>query len=500
MSALLQPDPDTLAEVARELAIIDHASKTVRAWSPNREQMTAWEDLYHHRKTYFLKGRQIGMSTAVILYDVLWVTMNDAAGERVKCLLIWDTEDKGLAQIETAAWFCAQLGISHDPGTARIRWPNGSKLEHITAGGQAAGRSLTFQRVHASEMPWWRRASKTWAGMQASIDGAEATLETTMGLDEPLAADLWTKPNDWHKRFFTLESHDLYRADPRDLAPKDEEMLRKEGFTRLDTMAWAAAKIRDDFNGDKIEFFREYPQTALHPFVVAEGRWVRADPKVTEHIFDLDVEGFDGRVWTVDVYRRPEDCKAPVIAHDPALGKGGDNAVVLVIDAADDAICASFATNRCAPDDLALVIKSVWTHYTEAREVVRGGLSTVATIPPPVVIEPNGIGGAVVLLAKRAGVPVIEHVTDQHNKFLGMNYARRAIEEGRAFGPMLLAEEARDCRLERKQFVGKKDALMTLGIGYQYIEKNPWRPPPQGEKGRVVELGKKLKRHRRGQW
>jgi hypothetical protein len=492
----IEMEPAGIKYLARKMEIQDHGGTLMVPWEPYEEQEALWDALCGEDSVNILKPRQTGISTAGDWYDTLWTALQDCLGGQVTCALIWDTRKKAKEQISKCASFASQLGLPLSESTKEsITFTGGSRVEAYTAGALGGARSLSFQRVHASEVPWWQGASETWAALQPSLGlGASDLIETTMEMSgEPLAADLWRKDNSRFKLFFSFEQHSTYRMDPDrgpgELSEEDEEWLRNEGFTDRWSMAWWIWRLRNKMNGDIHRMFREYPQLERHAFSLAAGRWVRANPKVVPALWTMDVESGQGDgVWTVDWWAQIEETSMQhVIIVDTAHGVGGDRSVVTVLDKASDSIIAHFADNFCHRDDLALVAVAVQIKLQRQVQYLRKNKKQRWLPDIPIVVETNGPGGYTYESIVAEGGWAIPWQTGSENdatSYACLLAAKRGVEHGRYYGPKVLEEECD--RLHRKvhadgrtgPWVGPKDTLMTLGIGSLWIEKNPFVSEP----------------------
>ena len=468
-----------LARFAKHVRIRDQDGEGLVPFTLNREQVRVAEAAERHPWVYVLKARQVGLTTLWLFFDVLWCWVHDAVGKPVRCILLWDSEPNVKGKVRLCAWFCRELGIPHTPFSLKIEFPNGSEIVGLTAGGRTPGRSLDgADRVHASEMPYWRDGAETWQGVMALVsEDKSVTIETTMDVREPLARSLWDRPNNFHKMFLPVSAHTSYRAPERVplLTAEDKVLLSEEGFNiedddQLSAGAWWLNKLHTDCDGDWHLLKKDYPQKPEHCFAVAEGRWVKSGAVVTSPLQRVPVEGMDGDRWVLEIYRHPEDVKGfCVISVDTATGAGLDSSVVLVYDSHDGAICAHFASDRVLYHDLARVAKEAHARYSMGPGVLKERPDRFRT--PRVVVETNGVGKNTSRAMDQAGLPHDSWDTKREEKYRCMRAARLAIERKKAQGPEALSIEAGGCYYERGDFRGPKDTLMAYGIASIYSER-----------------------------
>ena len=489
----VQFDPEGIIKLAARMRIQDHASERLIKWDLYEEQKTLLRESCQELRINVLKSRQIGTSLTGDFFDVIWTAVHAALGGRVTCGLIWDTKDKAWEQIARCKSFLTDLGIpmQRKPSAGCLYISGGSRIKAYTAGALGGTRSLSLQRVHCSELPWWQQASETWAALQPSLGlGAPILIETTMDMSgDPLAATLWRKPSKRKKLFFSFEDHVQYRLPADDLPDHVEEWLRTEGFTNRKAMAWWWDNLEEKLNGDKHKAFREYPQLERHAFSVAEGRWVMKDP---DPITPFKVDRYPSKLtenytWEIEWYVPIEETSGQlVISVDTAEGGGGDNSVILARDKQTRGIICAFWHNYCHRDELGFLAVTVQEQLTAEVRYRRLNQRQYHLVDPVIVCETNGPGKYTFQTIKDLGGTAIPFKTGSDVSGLQhdcLRSAKRDIEAGLAFGPALLGEECQS--LHRKIYadgrtgpwVGKKDMMMTLGFSGLHIDKNPYIEP-----------------------
>ncbi|MCC7173494.1 MAG: hypothetical protein IT459_23825 [Planctomycetes bacterium] len=507
MGALPNLSAQDIADIARALSITDHATGARRLWKPNPEQLRYWQETERHRYIFVAKPRQIGLTTAVTLDDVLWTATCDAAGHRVRCGIVVDTDEKTRERMRLAADFVAQLGLEAECGSHRITFPNGSEIVGMTAGGNRAGASTTFQRLHLSELPFWPDGQETYAALMPALSpGGVCVIESTMDTRSELAPSLWRTPNAYAKVFFGVEQHDEYRSDPATLTAEDETWLREEGFTDRAAMAWWLWALENLCGGDVVRCFREFPQREEHMFQAAEGRWVAIDvtPEVPcvrrpPHPMAgrtwprvLEVSGIAGDAWPVLIWREPAEASRQLAAWvDTAEGKGLSHSALVMIDKRDGGLVATFNDDTILGDDLARVALAVAELFTS--RVIPIGQTRPDVVRPLVRIEDNGPGQTTVQAARRLGLVFEAYNMTAERQYQQMLEAKRAIEgsPGGFVGPARMAKETAGChRDEHGRFTGPKDLLMCLGGAQVMRREVPYKDPharrPEEDRNRVV--------------
>lgn len=491
---LLNLPANTVYELAREMKIVDHRSGVLGNWEPNYEQYKMWMTMHAHKYCYFLKVRQIGASTAILFDDVLWTSGNDALGQEVKCGVIIDTDEKAKEQLRRAEGFLNQMNIAYKTRGNNITFPNGSMMHFATAGGRRIGASVTFQRLHLTEVPFWRDATNAFnAIMQTLVLDGQCIIETTMGLDDPVGMNLWVDTNQYEKVFFPFEEHLEYRVEDEDdpnyyMSDKEESWLRSEGFTDTKSMRYWLWLLRNKSANDVHKNFREYPQTPEHSFKFAEGRWCNTDPEVLEPVEHYALPGIPGEIR---IYRQPADSSHHVVVGvDTGGGLGRDNSAVAVVDGLDGMILATYVNSDVKTNELAQVAKSLQDRYTYHRQ---DGASIIHRVPP-IRIEVNGIGYGTAHALMGLRCKLFEFSTSADYAQRCMEITSRKVTEGVAFGPADLNFEAKQIRTKGGQFLGFKDLFMTLGFCYDWLERNPYKALPQSKRTGVFDLRDRLKK------
>lgn len=462
-----------IADVARHLRIVDHVTGASSPWQMNAEQTRYLLESERHPFIFVAKPRQIGMTTVVTLDDVLAVQIADSAGHRVRCGIVVDTDEKTRERMSLAADFCKQIGFPVTANTSRIVWPNGSEIVGMTAGGNRAGASTTFQRLHLSELPFWPDPASVYASLMPALSpGGTCVIESTMDTTTSFARDLWRADNGFFKLFFPVEDHLEYRAPAGTLTPEKALWLEREGFTDSEAKAWWLWALENLCGGDVVRCMREFPQKPEHMFQAAEQRWVRKTPRVLEPVDRVRVLGVTEE-WVLDIYTKPADCSRDVmIGVDTATGKGQDRSVVAVVDRTSKRLLACFSSDTALGDDVAKVAQAAYQHFTTDYIDLRTMKTEYRR--PAMLVEDNTTGQVVIQPLQRLGVPFESFDTDEATKLQGMSEAKRAVEAGILEGPKELAQECDEChRDEYGKFKGHKDILMACGFCYRRIVAAP---------------------------
>jgi hypothetical protein len=213
-----------------------------------------------------------------------------------------------------------------------------------TAGDPNAGRGLTVQNLHCSEVARWRGdARATLAGLLATMPatGGEVVLESTAQGAHGCFYEEWmgAEANGWVRHFFPWWWEASYKREPGEDAASEEEraLVETHGLTR-EQIAFRR-RLQRQFG---VLARQEYPENADDCFL-ASGHCV------------FDVEAIERRLreapmpveyrWggTLQIWLRPLAGREYLLAVDTAGGGSeGDYAAMQVLDAATGLQCAEF--------------------------------------------------------------------------------------------------------------------------------------------------------------
>lgn len=489
MTGLVRIPWQVCAQTASRLSIVDHVSGTRRQWVPHQEQVQIWQALEAHDWVMVAKARRIGATTAVVLYDVLWTSLQDHLGSNVACGIVLQGDDETKKRVALASDMCGQLramgGADFTSTTERVVFRRaGAEIESITAGGKAVGRSSGYQRLHHSEVPYWP-SETTYSSLMPTLSlGGSVTVETTFDINQPngrQAKELWQAENRYHKLFFPMSSHADYRAPAGDIDDEKWSELHKLGWKDREAASWFwTIAVRDLCAGDLMRALREYPETVEHMFSSSAGRYIQSTPKVVPCVSRIVTTGVHGDTYVTEVFLPREKTEGVVhIGVDTATGKDRDASAVSVVDPKTGALAAAFADTRIQIDDLALVVRDIVAAYRVPPEMWGFHEMAPAKTPRPIV-EDNGIGEATVQALNRLGVGCARLTTTEDSKADGLLQVRRAIESGAFYGPQRLADEADDLHIDAHgRFAGKKDLLMSSGFALRERRTSPWKDPKE---------------------
>jgi hypothetical protein len=464
-------DPRVLREFCQSLKIVNQGTGTVTYWRLNDEQRAVIETVCKYGRVIILKSRQVGVSTILLAYDLLFALANPG----LPISLCLDTDENAKALLGRMQAWARQLGVPLRKPTDEHHltlW-NGATIRALTAGSRAAegesrtGRSGSSALIHASELAFWATDAATFSALTSTaFPSAKIIVESTASAAQNLYRTMWDRavapPDDttpvagrYRALFLPLELHHEYRLDPRTISDELWQRLRAEGgFTRRDTAAWWWSKLQSDFAGDLHRCLQEYPVKAEDAFSFGKGRWIFGFHSVepAKHVGD----------WRLYL-EKPEE---PVILGvDTARGVGRDSSAIAIIGQGSGALVATYKCNTISIADF-------------AREVFQAQriFKAVATC-----VETNGVGKECYVELSARGLPGL---TDQKSsdirgeKDVRMGWVKRGIESGRILaGPELKAEIEGSIRTEEGDWEGPDDLLNAISFAEKWRLANPWKPP-----------------------
>jgi hypothetical protein len=174
-----------------------------------------------------------------------------------------------------------------------------SRIEIETANKPTAGRSGTIQKLHASEMAFWKNAGTTCTSLLQSVPltiNSLIIIESTangMSGDGQEFYQRWqdakSGKSDFTPVFFPWYEEEAYEMDDSNFVPDQEEIEYMETFPFLTKrkMAWRRYKIKNEMGGSSIDpydmFKQEYPTIPEEAFV-SSGRPVFNITKIQKDI------------------------------------------------------------------------------------------------------------------------------------------------------------------------------------------------------------------------
>lgn len=240
-----------------------------------------------------------------------------------------------------------------------------------TAGDPNAGRGLTVQNLHCSEVARWRGdARSTLAGLLATMPAGsgEVVLESTAQGAHGCFYEEWmhAEENGWVRHFFPWWWEASYRREPGENAVSEEEqaLAAEHGLTR-EQIAFRH-RLERQFGALARQ---EYPENADDCFL-ASGSCVFDVEAIERRLKELPLPV--ERRWggALEIWLQPMTGREYLAAVDPAGGGSeGDYAAIQVLDRATGLQCAEFQ-GRCGLMELSERAVALAREYNGALLVV----------------------------------------------------------------------------------------------------------------------------------
>jgi hypothetical protein len=246
-----------------------------------------------------------------------------------------------------------------------------SQYKVVTAGDRNAGRGLTVQNLHCSELARWPGdAAETLAGLRAATaPGAELIIESTPEGVGGCFHEEWQKAHETGmvRHFLPWWMEPAYRADAvdeRELTEEEQELRLGHGLD-LEQIAYRR-KIRTDFRGLSRQEYAEDEESCFR----ASGDSVFELEAVESRLAAAPEPVERRRNGEMEVWLPPVPGRQYVVAVDPAGGGScGDYSAIQVLEMERGIQCAEFA-GHLGGLELARLVADVANEYRRAWVVV----------------------------------------------------------------------------------------------------------------------------------
>jgi hypothetical protein len=246
-----------------------------------------------------------------------------------------------------------------------------SQYRVVSAGDRNAGRGLTVQNLHCSELARWPGdPAETLAGLRASMaPGAELILESTPDGVGGCFHDEWQKAGETGmvRHFFPWWMERRYRTGAVDEASLSEEERTLIGRHRLDLeQIGYRRQIRADFRGLARQEYAEDEESCF----LASGNSVFELAAIEERLAGTVPAVEQRRNGELEIWLPPLKGKEYMVAVDPAGGGSeGDYSAAQVLEMETGLQCAEFA-GHVGGLELARMVTELAQEYNQAWLVV----------------------------------------------------------------------------------------------------------------------------------
>lgn len=376
--------------LAQKLLVVRTRNGTPKALQANAAQKAF--ELNRAKKNIVLKARQMGLTT--------WV----AARFFLKTITQPGTMTLEVAHTQEAAEEIFRIvhrfldwlpdGLRDGPlktGRSNVRqivFPRiDAQYRVVSAADRNAGRGMTLQNLHCSELARWpRNAADVLAGLRAALaPGAEMVLESTPQGLGGCFHDEWQRAHEMEvvRHFFPWWMEQRYRAaaaDEASLTDEERGLMAQHGLN-LNQIAYRR-RIRADFRGLARQEFAEDAESCF----LASGESVFELAAVEARLQSVMDATMARRNGEMEIWLPPVKGKQYLVAVDPAGGGSqGDYSAAQVLEIETGLQCAEFA-GHVGGLELARLITDLATEYNGAW----------------LVVERNNHGSGVLALAETA--------------------------------------------------------------------------------------------------
>ena len=257
----------------------------------------------------------------------------------------------------------------------------------VSAGDRNAGRGLTVQNLHCSELARWPGdPAETLAGLRASMTpGAELILESTPDGVGGCFHEEWQKAGETGmvRHFFPWWMERRYRTEAVDEASLTEEERDLMARERLDReQIGYRRQIRADFRGLARQEYAEDEESCF----LASGDSVFELAAIEARLAEMLEPAERRRNGELEIWLPPLKGKEYLVAVDPAgSGSEGDYSAAQVLEMETGLQCAEFA-GHVGGLELARLVTALAAEYNQAW----------------LVVERNNHGSGVLALAETA--------------------------------------------------------------------------------------------------
>jgi hypothetical protein len=313
-----------------------------------------------------------------------------------------------------------------------------SEFRVLTASDENAGRGLTVQNMHLSEVSRWPGdAAATLAGMRAAlIPTGELVLESTPNGAYGCFYEEWqqAEENGVTKHFFPWWLEPGYvAAAVTDANDEEQELMHKHGLSPA--QIGYRRELEASYRGLRVQEFAEDPELCFR----SSGECCFDMETLELRLKEVTAPAEKRRSGRLHIFLPVQPDKEYIVAVDPAGGGAdGDYAVVQVIDVASGAQCAELQ-QRLRPRDAAHAAVMLAREYSSpgkpamlAVERNNHGFGVLAHLEDySRVYEKDGVPGWLTnAISKPAIVSELDALLVAHPELF---LSRRLLEECRTF-------------------------------------------------------------------
>ena len=354
--------------MARDLLLIRDRNGQTHHLKANPVQLRFEEN--RSQKNIVLKARQMGITTWIASRFFL-KTITIPGSLTVLCAHTREASE-GLFAIVQRLWHNLPdhlrkdaLKLSRSSANRMVFRALDSEFRVISAGEDNAGRGLTIQNLHLSEVARWPGdAQATLAGLRAALaPGGEMTLESTPSGAYGAFFEEWTHAAETGlvQHFYPWWLEPAYAsAAPRELTPQELELAFRHTLTP--EQIGFRRELERNFRGLRAQEFAEDPESCFR----ASGDCCFPPEPIERRLAHLREPLATRRGGALQIWFSPQPLREYLLGVDTAGGgPDGDYAAIQVLDRETGLQCAELR-ERLAPLELARIGAQLAREYNQA--------------------------------------------------------------------------------------------------------------------------------------
>jgi hypothetical protein len=368
----IEDSPEKMMAAIGRLVKVRSRLGTVDSLKANRVQHEF--ELARGRHNIVLKARQMGVTTWVAARFFL----KTITAKGVLTVQVAQTREAAEGIFRMVQRFWENLPDDLRQGPLRRRRANvgqmsfpelDSEFRIISAGDAGAGRGLTIQNLHLSEVSRWPgNASETLAGLRAALSpGGELVMESTPNGAYGCFYEEWGRAasNGTVRHFFPWWMEDAYVAEAAtDFTEEEKRLMEREGLSA--EQIGFRRTLEQSYRGLRAQEFAEDPETCFK----ASGECCFEVEAVERRLAELTEPLKTRRGGALQIWFPPLARRQYIVAVDSAGGgSDGDFAAVQVIDRETGLQCAELQ-QKIAPLELAHLAAELGREYNGAMIAV----------------------------------------------------------------------------------------------------------------------------------
>ena len=365
-------------------------------FKPNLAQQELFKVLESERRVIILKARQLGVTTALCV----WFLDEVLFRRNINSLSVLQSRDHAISAFDGKVHFAWDnihpdlkkgLGWTVDISRANqlsFSFGDGSSSSYVVS---TSGRSGTFQNVHISELAALdvERPNDAREVITGTIPAVPTSglivIESTANGELGSFANYWRDAvsgrNGYKPLFFNwrMDKEEIEKMVPMELPPefKDIQILHKLSDQEI---SYLYSKWRS-LSCDWSLLRQEYPTTPEEAFTSSNEKFF--DIEAIDEAIEIAEAGT--KVGSHTYFQEPKPGRTYSVGADPSEGVGADHSavVVLELDGLKPKVVATYADNKCPPEDFAFTLKNLSEKYNGATIVVERnnhGHAVIATL------------------------------------------------------------------------------------------------------------------------